>query len=59
MKLAYTIQEAAEVTGLSRSLLYRVHKERKIAFHKAAGRTVILAEDLQAFLASLPVKEVA
>ncbi len=55
MKLAYTIQEASEATGLSRTLLYRFATEGKITFRKSAGRTVILANDLQSFLASLPV----
>jgi excisionase family DNA binding protein len=55
MKLAYTIAEASEATGLSRTLLYRFNTEGKISFRKSAGRTVILADELQAFLASLPV----
>jgi excisionase family DNA binding protein len=55
MKLAYTIQQASEATGLSRALLYRFKAEGKITFRKSAGRTVILAEDMQAFLESLPI----
>jgi hypothetical protein len=53
-KLAYTIRGASHASGLSRSLLYIAIAGGKLRARKCRGRTVILREDLQQFLATLP-----
>ena len=52
--LAYTILDAARVSGLSRSGLYRHFAAGDLTPRKAGGRSVILAADLNRFLAALP-----
>ena len=54
MKLAVTIQEASEMTGLSRSTLYKLFNTGKLKPRKAGARTLILFSDLESLLASLP-----
>jgi hypothetical protein len=52
--IAYPIK-AAVATGLfSRSKLYELIASGVITAHKSAGRTVILAEELDRFKRSLP-----
>jgi hypothetical protein len=58
-KLAYSIQRASHASGLSRSLLYVAIGEGKLRARKCGARTVILREDLQQFLASLPAMKAA
>ena len=54
-KLAYTVAEAAAATGLSDDTLYRKHHSGEITMRKAGRRTLIMAADVQALLAALPV----
>lgn len=49
-KLSYTIAEAATVTGLSRTTLWRQVKAGKLDVSKIGGRILILAGSLQAML---------
>jgi excisionase family DNA binding protein len=51
-KLAYQINEAAQASGLSRSTLYQLIKTGELKSVKAAGRRLVLRNDLEAFLAS-------
>ena len=51
-KAAYTITEVAEQSGHSRRDIYRKLKARK-----SGRKTLILAEDFKAWLASLPAAE--
>lgn len=53
-KLAYTIPEAIEATGLSRDTLYRRHREGAITMRKVVGRTLIPVEDLKRLIAEAP-----
>lgn len=53
-KLAYTIAEAVEATGLSDDTLYRKHQAGEITMLKAGRRTLINAADLQRLIANLP-----
>jgi len=53
-KLALTIQEAVSVSGLSRSSIYILLRDRKLQARKSGKRTLILAKDLERFLKSLP-----
>lgn len=52
--LAYTVQTAAVVSDTSRTILYEEMKSGKLRAVKRGSRTLILAEDLQAWLHSLP-----
>lgn len=53
-KHAYTVKEASETTGLSRSLLYVEIKRGRLRIRKLGSRTIILHEDLLVWLDSLP-----
>ena len=53
-KLAYTIPEAVEVSGRSRTSLYGSFKSGKLIARKDGTRTVILASDLRSWLENLP-----
>ena len=53
-KIAATISETVEMSGMSRSAIYRAIKENKIPKRKNGGRTLILVSDLEAFLQNLP-----
>lgn len=49
-RIAYRIDDAANAIGLSRSTIYELINAGKLRSVKAAGRRLILAEDLKAFL---------
>jgi excisionase family DNA binding protein len=49
-KLALRIKEAAAVSGLSRSTLYKLLGENKLRAVKVGGRRLILRESLLALL---------
>ncbi len=53
-KLTYTIKEAMAATGLSRSEIYLRLSDQSIKGRKNRSRTLIDAESLRAFVASLP-----
>jgi hypothetical protein len=53
-KIAYSISEAVEASGLSRSALYLALKDGKLAARKAGARTIIERTELSRFIASLP-----
>ena len=51
-KLAYQIDEAARASGLGKTSLYKLISEGKLKAIKAAGRRLILRDDLEAYLRS-------
>ena len=51
-KLAFQINEAVAASGLGRSTIYDLIRQGKIKTLKAAGRRLILREDLEAYLQS-------
>ena len=53
-KLAYSVDEACAITGLSRSFLYEEIRASRLAARKAGSRTLVLRQDLEEFLAGLP-----
>jgi hypothetical protein len=57
--IAYSIRDAVAVSGLSRSRLYELANENKIDFRKADGRTLVIADSLRNYIASLPPKSTA
>jgi excisionase family DNA binding protein len=52
-KIALRMPEASQVSGLSRSTLYKLIAERKLRAVKAAGRRLVLRSDLEKYFASL------
>jgi len=53
-RLAYSVAEAAFITGLSRDLLYDQMRAGKLAYLKVGRRRVITRQNLEAFLARSP-----
>jgi excisionase family DNA binding protein len=49
-RLAYSVDEAAAVTGLSRDLLYDQMRTGKLAYLKVGRRRIITRQHLEAFL---------
>ena len=54
-KLTYTIDQIARAGPLSRSKIYEEIAAGRLKARKAGRRTVILAQDYQAYLEALPV----
>jgi hypothetical protein len=52
--IAVTISQAQKLSGLGRSKLYALFKSGDLRPRKAGKRTLILMEDLERFLRSLP-----
>ncbi|MGH1590150.1 helix-turn-helix domain-containing protein [Methylobacterium phyllosphaerae] len=52
--LAYRVPVAARLIGISRSKMWTLIADRKIATRKIGGATIILRADLQEFLAKMP-----
>jgi Helix-turn-helix domain len=57
--LGYTIAEAVRASGIGRTTLYADLKAGRLTARKRGKRTIILADDLRAYLASLPLKQEA
>ena len=49
-RLAYSVDEAAAITGLSRDLLYDQMRTGKLAYLKVGRRCIITRQHLEAFL---------
>ena len=49
-RLAYSVTEAAQITGLSRDLLYDQMRKGKLASLKVGRRRLITRRNLEAFL---------
>ncbi len=58
-RFGFTVEETAALSGIGRTRIFAAIKDGKLKARKFGRRTVILTTDLQAFLESLPVKEVA
>jgi excisionase family DNA binding protein len=52
--LAYSVRQAMAALGVGRDTFYRLIKEKRLIARKCGRRTLILAEDLQAFTRTLP-----
>ena len=57
-RLTYQVNEAAEITGLSRSTLYRLAARNELPLIKVCGRTLIAHADLEAMLARMRMSSV-
>lgn len=56
-KLGYSPDEAAAVSGGGRTKIFQAIKEGKLKARKFGRRTIIISDDLKAFLAALPERE--
>jgi excisionase family DNA binding protein len=52
--LAYGVGAAAEAAGVGRDTLYRAIARGELTARKVGARTVILADELRRWLASMP-----
>jgi excisionase family DNA binding protein len=50
-RIAYSVDEVAEITGLSRDLLYDQMRAGRLGYIKIGRRRVITRQHLEAFLA--------
>jgi excisionase family DNA binding protein len=57
--LAHSVEEAATRANCGRTTIYAAIKSGALKARKIGRRTIILNEDLRAWLASLPMREVA
>ena len=53
-RLAYSVEEAAQITGLSRDLLYDQMRTGRLAYLKVGRRRIITRQHLEAFLTQAP-----
>lgn len=53
-KRGLSIIEAGNRIGCGRSLIYDLIRDGKLPARKVGARTIILAEDIDAFIAALP-----
>lgn len=53
-RLALTIKDAVEVSGIGRTMIYSAIRDRRLIARKIGRRTVILTSDLISFLEHLP-----
>lgn len=54
IQLSVTVSEAVQMTGIGRSSLYELFKEKKLIPRKSGNRTLILVEDLKRYVENLP-----
>ena len=56
--LAYSIADAAEAIGVSKSALFQVMASGDLPVRKLGRRTLVLRDDLMAYLQRLPTRAV-
>jgi excisionase family DNA binding protein len=57
-RVSCTVEEACEATGLGRTTLYKLIKERRVAKKKIGRRTVLLVSTLLAEIESSSPKQI-
>lgn len=53
-KIALSPREVAKMAGMSHQTIYNLINARKLPAHKQGARTVVLREDLDRYLRTLP-----
>jgi excisionase family DNA binding protein len=56
-RLGYSAEEAAKVAGVGRTRIFSAIGSGRLLARKFGRRTVILREDLEAFLRALPARK--
>ncbi|UCI33217.1 helix-turn-helix domain-containing protein [Mesorhizobium sp. B4-1-4] len=56
-KLAFSIEEAAEMSDIGRTRIFAAIGSGQLVARKHGRRTLVLRADLERFLASLPIRE--
>ena len=56
IKISATIPQAVEMTGLGRTTIYKLFDEGKLTPRKHGKRTLILVEELERYVKSLPTE---
>ena len=56
--LAYTVPDAGKVSGHGRTRIYQLIGEGRLDARRSGGRTLIMADSLRAYLASLPAADI-
>jgi excisionase family DNA binding protein len=56
-RLLYPINDAAEVLGVGRTMLYTLAKQGEVRIVKIGRRTLITAESLDAYIERLTARE--
>jgi excisionase family DNA binding protein len=59
LEISLTINDAVRRTGISRSGIYRLFKQRQLTPRKSGTRVLILADELDAFVRALPTADLA
>jgi hypothetical protein len=54
-KIAVTLREATALSGIGRSSLYKLFNQGKLVPRKSGKRTLVLVEELESYVKSLPV----
>lgn len=57
-KLAVSVQEGADMIGVSRAYLYRLFGQGVLTPRKVGRKSLLMVSDLEGYLASLPKAEV-
>ncbi len=58
-RVGLSVDEAASIAPIGRTLLFRAIKDGRLRARKCGRRTVILVDDFNEFLRSLPVQRAA
>lgn len=53
-KLAVTISEAVQISGIGRTNLYKLFKDGSLKPRKSGSRTLVIVDELKEYLKSLP-----
>ncbi|MEX4008471.1 helix-turn-helix domain-containing protein [Neoaquamicrobium sediminum] len=53
-KISVPISEAVQLSGIGRSSLYKLFSEGKLTPRKSGKRTLVLVEELESYIKSLP-----
>lgn len=58
-RIAYSVREAAKVTGLSEAAIRRAYRSGQLRVHHPTGNVTILRTDLEEWIASAPTERVS
>ena len=56
-KKLYTIRDVIEITSLGRTSVYQAIKKGELVVKKFGAKSLVTAESIESFIASLPNKE--